>query len=77
MWLSRLRTQHSVCEYASLTCGLAQWVKGPGLLQAVVCITDMAQIGVAVAVAQTSSSNLTPCPGTSICCRCGCKKEIF
>ena len=31
--------------------------------------------GVAVAVPGSCSSNLTPSVGTSICCRCGPKKE--
>ena len=44
LWLSRLRTQHSVCEDVGLICGLAQWVKGSILPQAVVWVTDAAQI---------------------------------
>ena len=35
LWLSGLRTQHSVCEDADLILGLAQWVKDLALLQTV------------------------------------------
>ena len=49
LWLSRLRTQHSVCQDASSTPGLSQWVKDLALPQAVV--TDVASFGIAVAVA--------------------------
>ena len=35
-WLSRLRTQRSLCEDVGPTTGLAQWVKDPTLPQAVV-----------------------------------------
>ena len=34
LWLSGLRTQHSVHEDVDLTPGLAQWVKDPALSQA-------------------------------------------
>ena len=34
LWLSRLRTQNSVCEDAGSIRGLAQWVKASSLLQA-------------------------------------------
>ena len=44
LWLSGLRTQHSVCEDADLIPGLAQWVKDQVLLQAVAEVADMAWI---------------------------------
>ena len=34
MWLSRLRTQHRVCEDMGLIPGLTQWAKDPVLPQA-------------------------------------------
>ena len=44
LWLSRLRTQHSVCEDAGLISVLAPWVKDSALLQVVVYVEDAAQI---------------------------------
>ena len=44
LWLSRLRPGHSIYEDAGLIPGLLQWVKDPAMPQAVVCITDVAQI---------------------------------
>ena len=38
MWLSKLRTEHSVCEDVDLIPGLTQWVKDPSLLQAAVLL---------------------------------------
>ena len=43
-WLSRLKTQHSICEDTSLIPGLAQWVKDAVLPQAIKEVEDAAQI---------------------------------
>ena len=58
MWLSRLRTRHSVQEDAGLTPYLPQWVKDPVLPQAAgsAAWSQMRlRSGVAMAVAQASS----------------------
>ena len=67
-----LKTQHSVCEDAGLTLaslsGLRIWhcckLQHKSQIQLRSC----------VAVAGSCSSDLTPSPGTSICCRCDPKK---
>ena len=42
LWLSGLRTQHSVCEDVASVLGFAQWVKNPLLSQAVALIGPLA-----------------------------------
>lgn len=44
LWLSGLRTQHCLCEDVGSVPGLDLWVKDLMLLQAVVKVTDVAQI---------------------------------
>ena len=44
LWLSKLRTQHCLCEDVNLIPGLVQWVKDLALLQTVVQVTDVAWI---------------------------------
>jgi len=44
LWLSRLRTQHSVLKDAGSIPGLTQWVKYSVLQQAVAQVTDAAHL---------------------------------
>ena len=70
LWLSRLRTWHSVREDVGLIPGLDQWVKDLALPQAEAPIWCCSGCGADL----SCSSDSTPSPGTSVCRRCGLKK---
>ena len=70
VWLSRLKTQHSLCEDACSILGLTQWVKDLVLLQAAVQVTGVAQMWCCCDVGLSCSSDSTRSPGIS-----SCKKE--
>ena len=72
-----LKNPTRIHEDVDLNPGLAQWVNDLVLLQAEAQVADVARMWHAVAVVQAGncSSNLTPSPGISICCRCGPKKK--
>ena len=74
LWLSGLRTWHSVHEEVSSFPGLAQWFKNLAVLQA---SANVAQIRCCCGcgVVPSYGSNLTPSLETSICHRCGPKKK--
>ena len=73
VWLSRLRTQHSVHEDASIS-GLTQWVKDLVLLYRSQLPLECG-VAMAMAVAGSYSSDSATSLGTSKCHRCGCKKK--
>ena len=76
LWLNRLRTQHSLHKGMDSIPGLPQWVKDLALPWAGVN-RDAARIwrcrGCGVGL--SCSSSLTPSLGSSICHRCGHKKN--
>ena len=80
LWLSTLRTQHSLWEDLSLIPGLAQWAKDPGSSIATICYIDH-RCGSDPTLLwlwcrpRNCSSHLTPSLETSICHRCSLKKE--
>ena len=56
--------------------GITQWVKDMALLQALLLVTDMAQIWChGWGVSFSCSSNSTPSPGTSVCHKRSLKKK--
>ena len=55
LWLSRLRTQHSVFEDAGSIPGLPWWVKDLVLLNATICCTHSSDPSVAVAMVYAST----------------------
>ena len=77
LWLSRLRTWHSVQEDAGLIPSLGEGLKDLALPQAVAYTTDVAWIHCfcGCTIGLSCSSNLTPSPGTSICCGYSHKKK--
>ena len=70
LWLSRLRTQHSLHEDVGSSLGLTQWVKIQALPQAAAEVTDVAQIwccfrcGVGLGVSPNSPPNVIPSIGS-------------
>ena len=79
LWFGRLGAQHSVREDVSSIPGLAQGGKYLALLQAVALVIDVALIrfSCGCGIGHSCSSNVTPNPGTNICCRCSHKQKTM
>ena len=77
LWLSVLRTQHSLREDVGWIHGLAWWIKALALPQAAVYVTDAAWICHCCGCSIGLQLQLwfAPSLGTSICHRRGCKKK--
>ena len=78
MWLSGLRTQHSIREDAGSIPGLSQRLKDLALPCVVVLqVTDVAPSwrGCGCGIGSSCSSNWTPSLAMSICCRCAVKRK--
>ena len=77
LWLSRLRTCLSVYEDAGSIPDLAHWVKDLALLR-LWCRVQMqlrSSIAMAVVWASNCNSDSTPSQETTMCHRCGPKKQ--
>ena len=77
LWFSRLRTQRSVPEDASSILASLSGLRIQHCHKLHRRWQVQLRFGIVVVVAQASScsSDWTPSPGTSICCRCGPKKN--
>ena len=72
-WETNLTRNHEVARSIP---GLTQWVKDLADCHELWCRSKTwLGSGIAVAVAGSCSSDSTPSLGTSICCRCGPKKQ--
>ena len=77
MWLSGLKTWHSLHEDVSTIPGLAQWLKDLALPKSAAQIPNVAKICCCCGcgIGLSCSSNSTPHLGTSICHRCSHKNK--
>jgi len=75
LWLRELRIQQSLYEDVGLIPGLTQWVKDPSIARDRWQMWLRTGVAMAVAQARSCSSNATPSPRTSICCRSSWKTK--